>query len=80
MRQPKATVYRCLQTMKTLGCMRQESDTERYGLTTRMDGLGARSRRYTDLVELAQPHMQRLSRANGETVTWGRCSSKAARA
>ena len=30
---PKATVYRFLQTMKTLGYVRQEADSERYGLT-----------------------------------------------
>jgi IclR family KDG regulon transcriptional repressor len=32
---PKATVYRFLQTMKTLGYVRQEVDSERYGLTMR---------------------------------------------
>jgi IclR family KDG regulon transcriptional repressor len=68
---PKATVYRFLQTMKTLGYVRQESDTERYGLTMRMYELGARSLRYPDLVDLAKVHMQRLSDATGETVHLG---------
>ena len=68
---PKATVYRFLQTMKTLGYVRQEADTERYGLTMRMFELGARSLRVPDLVELAKPHMQRLSDATGETVHLG---------
>jgi IclR family transcriptional regulator, KDG regulon repressor len=68
---PKATVYRFLQTMKTLGYVRQEPDSERYGLTMRMFELGAKSLRYPDLVELAKPHMQRLSDATGETVHLG---------
>lgn len=68
---PKATVYRFLQTMKTLGYVRQEVDSERYGLTMRMFELGAKSLRYPDLVELAKPHMQRLSDATGETVHLG---------
>lgn len=68
---PKATVYRFLQTMKTLGFVQQEADTERYGLTMRLYELGTRSLRNPDLVELAKPHMQRLSDATGETVHLG---------
>ncbi len=68
---PKATVYRFLQTMKTLGYVRQEVDSERYGLTMRMFELGAKSLRVPDLVELAKPHMQRLSDATSETVHLG---------
>ena len=68
---PKATVYRFLQTMKTLGYVRQEVDSERYGLTMRMFELGAKALRYPDLIELAKPHMQRLSEATGETVHLG---------
>lgn len=65
---PKATVYRFLQTMKTLGYVRQEPDSERYGLSVRMFELGAKALQYPDLVELAKPHMQRLSDVTGETV------------
>lgn len=68
---PKATVYRFLQTMKTLGYVRQESDSERYGLTMKVFELGARALKYPDLIELAKPHMQRLSDATGETVHLG---------
>ena len=68
---PKATVYRFLQTMKTLGYVRQEPDSERYGLTMKVFELGAKALRYPDLVELAKPHMQRLSEATGETVHLG---------
>jgi IclR family KDG regulon transcriptional repressor len=68
---PKATIYRFLQTMKTLGYVRQEVDSERYGLTMRVFELGAKALKYPDLVELAKPHMQRLSDATGETVHLG---------
>jgi IclR family transcriptional regulator, KDG regulon repressor len=68
---PKATIYRFLQTMKTLGYVRQEVDSERYGLTMRMFELGAKALKYPDLIELAKPHMQRLSDATGETVHLG---------
>lgn len=68
---PKATVYCFLQTMKTLGYVRQESDSERYGLSMRMFELGARALQYPDLVELSKHHMQMLADATGETVHLG---------
>lgn len=68
---PKATVYRFLQTMKTLGYVRQEPDSERYGLTMKVFELGAKALQYPDLVEICKPHMQRLSDATGETVHLG---------
>jgi IclR family transcriptional regulator, KDG regulon repressor len=68
---PKATVYRFLQTMKTLGYVRQEPDSERYGLTMKVFELGAKALLYPDLVEIAKTHMQRLSEATGETVHLG---------
>jgi IclR family transcriptional regulator, KDG regulon repressor len=68
---PKATVYRFLQTMKTLGYVRQEVDSERYGLAMKVFELGAKALQYPDMVELAKPHMQNLSDATGETVHMG---------
>ncbi len=68
---PKATVYRFLQTMKTLGYVRQEVDSERYGLSMKVFELGAKALQYPDLVEICKPHMQRLSDATGETVHLG---------
>ena len=68
---PKATVYRFLQTMKTLGYVRQEVDSERYGLAMKVFEIGAKALQFPDLVELAKPHMQRLSDATGETVHLG---------
>lgn len=68
---PKATIYRFLQTMKTLGYVRQESDSERYGLTMRMFELGSKALQFPDLIELARPHMQLLADHTGETVHLG---------
>lgn len=68
---PKATVYRFLQTMKTLGYVRQESDSERYGLAMKTFELGAKALQYPDLVELSKHHMQRLADLTGETVHLG---------
>ncbi len=68
---PKATVYRFLQTMKSLGYVRQEVDSERYGLTMKMFDLGTKALQYPDLVELAKPHMQQMADATGETVHMG---------
>lgn len=68
---PKATVYRFLQTMKSLGYVRQEVDSERYGLTMKMFELGTMALQYPDLVELAKPPMQELADGTGETVHLG---------
>ncbi|WP_416757996.1 DNA-binding transcriptional regulator KdgR [Roseateles sp. So40a] len=68
---PKATVYRFLQTMKTLGYVRQESDSERYGLAMKVFEIGAKALQYPDLVDLSKHHMQMLADATGETVHLG---------
>ncbi|WP_422016579.1 DNA-binding transcriptional regulator KdgR [Roseateles sp.] len=68
---PKATVYRFLQTMKSLGYVRQEADSERYGLAMRMFELGAKAVTSPELVDLSKHHMQMLADATGETVHLG---------
>ncbi|MDD2843911.1 MAG: DNA-binding transcriptional regulator KdgR [Rhodoferax sp.] len=68
---PKATVYRFLQTLMTLGYVRQETDSERYGLTMKMFELGTKALRTPDLVDLAKHHMQMLSDKTGEAVHLG---------
>ncbi len=68
---PKATVYRFLQTMRSLGYVQQESDTERYSLTMKMFELGAKAPQNPDLVALAAPHMRALSDKTGETIHLG---------
>lgn len=68
---PKATVYRFLQTMKMLGFVRQESETERYGLTMKMFELGTKSLQYLDLIEVASRQMEILSNKTSETIHLG---------
>jgi IclR family KDG regulon transcriptional repressor len=68
---PKATVYRFLNTMKTLGFVRQEADSERYGLTMKVFELGTKALQYPELVGLANPQMQMLADRTGETVHLG---------
>lgn len=68
---PKATVYRFLQTMKSLGYVRRESDSERYGLTMKLFELGCKAMQYPDLIELCKPHMQTISERIGETIHLG---------
>ncbi|MBN8503595.1 MAG: DNA-binding transcriptional regulator KdgR [Burkholderiales bacterium] len=68
---PKATVYRFLQTMKTLGYVRQEADSERYGLAMKTYELGAKALQHPELIDLAKHHMQILADATGETVHLG---------
>jgi IclR family KDG regulon transcriptional repressor len=68
---PKATVYRFLQTMMTLGYVRQEKDSERYGLTMKVFELGTKALQYPDLVDLAKHPMQMLADLTGETVHLG---------
>jgi IclR family KDG regulon transcriptional repressor len=68
---PKATVYRFLQTMKTLGYVRQDGDSERYGLAMKMFELGTKALQYPELVDLAKHPMQMLADRTGETVHLG---------
>ncbi len=68
---PKATVYRFLQTMKMLGFVRQEADSEQYGLGMKLYELGSKALVNPDLIDLAKHHMQMLADQTGETVHLG---------
>lgn len=65
---PKATVYRFLQTMKTLGYVEQEQESERYGLTMRIYDLGSRALEYPELLKIADREMRILSVTCQETL------------
>ena len=65
---PKATIYRFLQTMKALGFVRQEPESERYGLTMKLFELGAQALQHLDLIELAKRQMRILSEQTSETI------------
>lgn len=68
---PKATAHRFLQSMRALGYVKQEPDTERYSLTMKMFELGSQALAGLNLVELARPYMQKISDLTGETVHLG---------
>ena len=73
----KTTAHRLLQTMVDLGYVEQEPETERYGLTLKLFGLGARTLRGQEaLLTVADRGMGRLSRAFGESVNLGVMDSR----
>ena len=67
----KATAYRFLQTMKELGYVAQEGDSEKYGLTIKMFQLGSGALSNLDLIQLADTQMRELSVATSETIHLG---------
>lgn len=67
---PKATLYRFLQTLTTLGYVRRD-ENDRYSLTLRMFSIGSSSLEYTDLLSVSRPVAQKLSDLTGETVHIG---------
>ncbi|MEO1739629.1 hypothetical protein RB531_5145 [Salmonella enterica subsp. enterica serovar Typhimurium] len=66
----KSTVYRFLQTMKTLGYVAQE-ESEKYSLTLKLFELGARALQNVDLIRSADIQMRELSRLTKETIHLG---------
>lgn len=67
----KSTVYRFLQTMKTLGYVKQEGENDKYSLTMKLFELGARALQNIDLIRLADVQMRELSTLTKETVHLG---------
>ncbi|GLS90168.1 DNA-binding transcriptional regulator KdgR [Psychromonas marina] len=67
----KATTYRFLQTMKTLGYVAQEDEADRYSLTLKLFELGAQSLEYADLISLADKEMQAISEQTNEALHLG---------
>ncbi len=63
----KSTVYRFLQTMKTLGYVAQEGESEKYSLTLKLFELGARALQNRS----ADIQMRELSRLTKETIHLG---------
>lgn len=68
---PKATVYRFLQTMKGLGYVQQEQESERYGLSMRIFELGSKALQYPDLIQIADVEMRQLTARCTETTHLG---------
>lgn len=67
----KTTVHRLLQTLRGLGYVEQESDTERYRLTIRLFQLGAQALENVDLVREADKEMRQIAQQTRETVHLG---------
>ncbi len=67
----KSTVYRFLQTMKSLGYVSQEEESEKYALTLKLFELGAKSLENVDLIRSADIKMRELSCLTKETIHLG---------
>lgn len=65
----KSTVYRFLQTMKTLGYVAQEGESEKYSLTLKLFELGARALQNVDLIRSADIQMREISRLTKKLST-----------
>lgn len=68
---PKSTVYRFLNTMKSLGYVSQEGDTDKYKLTLKLFELGAKALQHVDLIKFADEQMRELSAQTHETIHLG---------
>ena len=66
---PRARIYRYLQTLVTLGYVRQDPETERYRLTLKLFHLGQAIADGTQLTAAARPIMQALRTQVQQTVT-----------
>jgi len=67
----KSTVFRFLHTLKTLGYVRQEGDSDKYGLSMQLFRLGAQALPNADVIRLADVQMRLLSRETREAVHLG---------
>ncbi len=67
----KATTYRFLQTMKTMGYVAQEDDADKYSLTLKLFELGTKSLGFHDLIDIADKEMRVISDATKEALHLG---------
>ncbi|KGQ70643.1 transcriptional regulator [Chelonobacter oris] len=67
----KSTTYRFLQTMKALGFVFQEGESDKYGLTLKLFELGSKSLEYLDLIALADKEMRYISEQTNEALHLG---------
>lgn len=64
----KSTAYRFLATLRDLGYVRQDADSERYGATLALFELGSAILSRTEIWEHAHPVMEKLAQETHETV------------
>ncbi|MGX9416807.1 DNA-binding transcriptional regulator KdgR [Vibrio sp. WJH972] len=67
----KATTYRFLQTMKSLGYIAQEGEADKYSLTLKLFELGSKSLEYVDLIAIAHKEMNLISEQTMEALHLG---------
>lgn len=67
----KATTYRFLQTMKTLGYVTQDDEADKYSLTIKLFELGAKSLEHVDLIRLADSEMRTIASQTNEALHLG---------
>lgn len=64
----KSTVYRFLQTMKGLGYINQEGESDKYSLNVKLFELSNRALENQDFIKIADEEMRRLNEITKETV------------
>ncbi len=64
----KSTIFRFLQTMKSLGYVNQDTESERYSLTLKLFQVGSKVLNIRDITTIANRYMQDLSSRTSETV------------
>lgn len=67
----KATTYRFLQTMKSIGFVDQKGEADKYVLTLKLFELGSNAQEYKGLIELAQKEIKTVAERTNETVHLG---------
>ncbi|WP_392558915.1 DNA-binding transcriptional regulator KdgR [Orbus mooreae] len=65
---PKSTAYRFLQTMKSLGYVNQEEDSDKYSLSLRLLDLGNRVLDHQNFLAIADLEMRKLRDKTKETI------------
>lgn len=65
---PKSTAYRFLQTMKSLGYVNQEEDSDKYSLNLKLLDLGNRVLYHQNFLAIADLEMRKLRDKTKETV------------
>src|SRR2546423_2146526 len=68
LREPKARMHRHLSTLKYLGFVEQDAQTECYKLGLKLAHLGQAAMEQFDLRRLAEPYMMRLRDLTGQTT------------
>ncbi len=67
-RMHKSTVYRFLNSLKELGYVTQDPDTEQYSMTLKLFEIGIEVRDRLELWREAQPVIKRIAQATEETI------------